>query len=43
MEKHTCDNCKYNDGCICDKTGIFVKSDGVCKKWRSAEESNLKQ
>ena len=43
MEEHTCDNCEYNDDYICDKTGIFVKDDGVCKNWRLAEENSLKQ
>lgn len=37
-----CGNCIWNDDLLCDRTGVLIKEDEVCKKWESTEAKNLK-
>lgn len=37
-----CDDCIWNDDCLCDKFGVLVADDEeACASWASTEEKSL--
>lgn len=38
-----CENCFWNDDCLCDKYGVLVTDEDWCDKWEATEEKNLSE